>query len=274
MSNNDDKRLKGRILDWIDAPRFTIILDKFESMFKGEYNRKKVYLIGDEGTGKSSVVDRFYSMHGGIDGKILYLHTPPHDHDIKSLHAELLFEIKRELIDNFYNNFESHEKDPCIIKKELYMTLDKLKVRMIFLDNFEFLAENSEYEKKEFLHEMEMITLSINAYLVLIGLKNGNSFIDSRDELVREYEIIEVKNFRYGQKYINLLKGMEKKLPLKNRSNLHFKRMSKLIHKASKGKIGRISSIIERCARDAIRDGSEKITGNMIRDRFERWVYG
>jgi len=75
-----------------------------------------------------------------------------------------------------------------------------------------------------------------------------------------------IPKWKLDEVYINLLISFEKRIPLREKSNLAERELGLKIFNLSEGLLGEISWIIKESARQAIRLKKEKITERIIDD--------
>ena len=78
-------------------------------------------------------------------------------------------------------------------------------------------------------------------------------------QFASRFEVWELPAWEFNEDFLRLMMSFESVLPLKEASNLASPDMARAIFYKSKGNLGNVSRLLERCAVEAIRTKTEKI---------------
>jgi len=222
-------------------------------------------LIGPSGIGKTTLNEQYINLQikeQQLDlpqYKYLRIETPPTPSP-KSLYLRILnkcnFDITRGTTEELF--------------QKVLSGLEKLQTRMLFIDDIDHLL-NSQNEriKGQCRDTLKDISNCLMIPIILIGTDRAASVIKEDKQISSRYPIIHLNKWKYDPQFCKLLISFESGLPLRKASHLEGKEISQLIYDYSGGILGSVSEILIECTKEAILNGSEKITPALIKARHD-----
>ena len=157
------------------------------------------------------------------------------------------------------------------LRRKILKGVKEKRVKMLFVDEIHNLLDSGRDSKKDVLNGLKSLSNKAEIPIILIGTDIAEQVL-SLDEQVRDrYPVVELPLWKYDGEFRNVLATFESYLPLRKPSYLYEETISKYIHELSKGKIGRVATILRKASISAIRDGTEQITLNLLKSMNFRW---
>ena len=217
-------------------------------------------LVGPTGNGKTSIIQQFIQYQlkkQNLDSnckKYLYVPMPPNP-TIKTLYIRILsacnFEIIRGTAEELW--------------QKVLRGLNDLGVRMIFIDEIHNLL-NSQNDRvlSQCRDVLKDISNSLMIPIVLIGTEKAEAVLKSDQQVLSRYPIIRLNQWKNNKAFRQLLSTFERGIRLRNPSHLEQPEIANRIYEISEGIIGGVAEIVTGCAIEAIKNGTEQITLELI----------
>lgn len=265
---------------WVDYPLAIDILQKMEDLIqfeKGKLRVTSMLLIGSSNNGKTSLLERFMSLHENYDLNlctteeqrkkfyteyhatgipIVYIVTPTEVTEGR-LYSEILSSL----------NAEYKERDTTSAKKRLiehYFT--NLNVEMLIIDEIHNILGTSPLKRNAIMDTIKNLSNELKIPIVLSGIKDALRAISTNSQISSRFRPVYLTKWKLNKDFINLLATILSMLPLKKKSNILNQKAAELILEISEGYIGEIINLLKETAKYAIRTGSEQITIEEIKN--------
>lgn len=236
------------ILDLLDQP----IRPRMEGLL----------IVSPTGNGKTTMTFKFIDKYAPSIGNIVYVETPERT-TLKEFYVEIL---------NTLGYPAKSTRSTGDLRRKILTGLRNQNVKMLFFDEIHHLLDSRRDHKKDILNGLKSLNNKAQIPIVLIGIETAKEILDLDKQVADRYPALEIPLWEIdSDEYYNLLATFEALLPLKKPSNLHSTKIANRIHILSKGRIGRIATIIRKCGIRAIRNGDERITYRLLNSMPFRW---
>jgi len=261
LSLSDEERIaeiqKG---NWIGYSRAKEIIQSLSDLVKipRSYRSESALLIGNSGNGKTTILRQFVDNFQPF--------TDPEDDGVK---IPVLYIQAPHIPDErrFYNNileatFSVRKKYERLDQKQLYVKniLRQIKLKVLVIDEIHNLLAGSNRKHEEFLNLLRELTNELQINLVCAGINTAFNAVSSDTQLKSRFTPYLLPKWKYDDpETFRLLGSLEKRLPLKNPSNLMEPGFVEKVIEITEGTIGEIIKLIRSCSIYAIKSGEEKI---------------
>ena len=254
---------------WVGYTRANEALNKLGTMLSlpPTHRAPNLLLLGDTNNGKTSIALRFVEdnpISESNDGRaivpVLYIQMPP-----KPDESRFYEKILEELNAPFRIRAPVSEKLNQVIK-----VLAAVKTRMLMIDEIHHMLSGTVRKQHEFLNVLKYLGNELKMPLVGIGTKEALRAIHSDTQLANRFEGFALPIWKINNEYRRFLVTCETILPLKNKSSLGEKSMVTYINYLSEGLIGETTTLLQRAAQLAIKNGTETITKDLIDEL--KWI--
>lgn len=219
-------------------------------------------LVSPTNNGKTTMIRRFIDKYSPEIGNLVYVETPERT-TLKEFYVEIL---------NTLGYPAKSTKSTGDLRRKILTGIENQKVKIIFFDEIHNLLDSRRDHKRDILNGLKSLNNKAQIPIVLVGIETAKDILDLDKQVADRYLAIEIPLWKDKENdYYNLLATFEALLPLKKPSNLHSVKIATKIHTLSKGRIGRIATIIRKCGIRAIRNGDERITFNLLNSMLFRW---
>ncbi len=106
--------------------------------------------------------------------------------------------------------------------------------------------------------------------IVAVGINTAATILSNDPQLASRYSVVKLSTWSLDKEFLGLLKGFEKRLPLRNPSMLYGREKAPLLLKICEGNLGNLHTLLIECTKEAIDVGTEEITVDIIRNN--QWV--
>jgi hypothetical protein len=228
--------------------------------FFSDFTARGLLLTGPKCNGKTALIKHFLEMkkeeHPESEGKIVYIELSQTT-SIKNLYQIILKGLDVE---------SNPSTTPTGILHDLMVDSIKQKgVKMLCLDNLNDILQK---EDGKWLKKVRKIFLDllivIKIPLILIGTEDTRIFIDkSLESLIK---LIELPKWKNNSEFKNFLRTYERNLPLRIASHLDSDEIANKIFEIGQGILGNFVEIIKIAGIEAINNGLEQITLDLLND--------
>lgn len=270
MLESDDERIRSMGKPrWIGYPQALSILDDLKTSLNG-YKKSRMdslLIVGDSNNGKTTLVNRFYSVHGepskdsngAVIRPIIYAQAPPRPSE-----KELLISI----LDRFHTAFRP--TDTVVkLRFQLIHVMNACNVKMLIIDEIHSML-GSGSKLAEVMNVIKYLSNELMIPIVGVGTKKAVQVLHTDDQHAGRFDVRTLPKWEDNADFRSLLASFEKLLPLKYPSNLKNKALSNQIHAISGGNLGDVNKLLIACATQAIKSGKEQIDSEII--KANEWV--
>lgn len=266
LSLSDDERMINILSSkWIGYSAAQVVLNKLSDLFvhPKTHRMPNLLIIGETNNGKTMIAKKFCKMHppdinlGGEAAKVpvLFVQAPPVPDEGR-----------------FYNNIlellvAPHKSSDRVDKKEhqVRTLLQKVGTRILMVDEIHHVLAGNMNKQRAFLNVIKYLGNELQMPIVGVGTKDAERALTTEPQLANRFERVRLPKWKLNQDFYRFLKSYEKTIPLKKPSNLHDGAMSNQLHNMSEGFVGELTTVINKAAVQAIRDGSEQITAGTLK---------
>lgn len=245
---------------------FNYALSKLEACYEGIMggdDSRGVAILGRSGTGKTHLLDYFYSRYPferhdeGISMPVVYIKTPSNP-TVKGLIEALLYAVG----DPLFNKGTLTEKSTRLVN-----LLKKIDAKLLILDEFQhFVDKGSKKVQFAVADELKVIVENAGVGLVVSGLPYCKSVILSNEQLTRRFSSpVTLSQFDWSvtkdrANFKGILKAMQSSLDSISLPDLTSDEMAFRFYSASGGLIGRVANIFTQLIRDLAKNDKNQVT--------------
>ena len=258
---------------WISYTRAEKLISLMEDyMHMPKRSRmKNLLIIGDSNMGKTSILERFKKQnppfeyedeHSLFRTRIpLIMIQAPTIADEKNLYASML--------DQFWTSYRP--SDTTIkLRHHMYSQMRECDVQMLVIDEIHNLLDTTTIKQRQIMNAIKTLGNELKIPIVAVGINTAATILSNDPQLASRYSVVKLSTWNLDKEFLGLLKGFEKRLPLRKPSVLYGKDKAPLLLKICDGNLGNLHTLLVECAKDAIRDGTEEITIDIIQKN--QWV--
>lgn len=249
---------------WIGYTRAKEALKKFEDLLTQPPipRMPNLLLIGEGNNGKTNLVERFQMNHQArideqqdkVVAKVMTIDAPA-EADEKRLYERIL--------QASYTPYRSNHKAE-ILKTQACEVLKSLELRVLIIDEIHHVLAGKIGNRQIFLNALKTLGNTLKISVIAVGTKNAFHVFQSDPQMASRFEPFPLPRWQMDTEYQRFLVSYEKLLPLKNPSNLVDRAVASKILSLTDGTIGGIARVLQTAAIDAIEQGTEKITLDIL----------
>lgn len=244
---------------WIGYKDAKFILDTLQGLLSKPTRLRmpNLLIVGDSNNGKSSIIDRFYSLCGQpyIDEnadsvKPVIVAESPSGPDEKALYASIL--------EQFCVPYSA--RDP--VPKLCYQVIHQFRachVKMLVIDELHSLLTGTPVKQREIMNAIKLLCNELMIPIVGVGTRDAVRILHTDPQHASRFDMVTLPSWKLDAAFQRLLADFEKVLPLKRPSRLHEPEKAKLFHAISNGNLGDLHRLLIECAIAAISSGNETI---------------
>ncbi|WP_417657086.1 TniB family NTP-binding protein [Pseudidiomarina aestuarii] len=249
---------------WINYPVADQVIAHLHDLLQHPKQARmpSVLFVGDSNNGKTSLIERFCSLYGESytceDTELLIkpiVMTEISAPNVKDLYLSIL------------EQFWAPHKPTYTVAQLRHVALHHLmqsKTKMLILDEFHTLNNGSAIKRNEALAELKMISNKLRIPIVACGIPKAATIISQDAQIQSRFSVLRLPTWEKNRDFVALLKAFEKMLPLKQPSQLASKELGSKIFNISKGNLGNIHGLLQKCAIKAITSGVEQIDMEIV----------
>lgn len=256
MDLSDTERLAFIRSRWIDYERSEHLFEKLYAKLCGHRDVPDFFIVGESRMGKSSLVDRFITVHGAE-----YVNE-----DGCRVRPIIKVEVSKPSLRMFYCSILSCSNSPfnpdaseMKLRYKVESLLTSSQTKMLIIDEIQTIANGTSRQVADFMNEIKRLKNTLKLSVVGVGMPSANKLLMLERQYAARFVTVELPVWVPSLAFRQLLKGFESWLPLQQPSNLASKEMAALILKRSQGVTGYVEEILFHSARKAIETGKEKI---------------
>lgn len=224
-----------------------------------------ILLYGATGMGKTKLVRKFLRQHpqkfdratGVTSLPVVAFQMPP------SPEEGLFYEELHRAIGgpDVPDSWPGRSKNRC---RDLLHTA---RTRMLIIDEIHSMLAGTARAQKIFLNTLRFLANDVRMPLVCVGTDEARLAILMDSQLAERFDAFELSRWRDDVQFGRLLASISETLPLRKPSRFDTASCRKVILTRTDGVTTRIFRLIETAAVQAIRDGSEAITEELLSSR-------
>jgi hypothetical protein len=243
---------------WINYPRATQVLTKLDDLMHQPRTHRmlNMLLVGASGNGKTTLIERFKSLHpvhsteeGDTRIPVIAMDMPSEPSETRFWSA-LLNALK----------IAHRETDPVQRKQnQAVEVLAYVQAKVLVIDEIHNLLHGTALKQRHFLAVMKNLSNQLRLPIVCAGVREAIRALHTDTQLSSRFEAVGLKRWKLDKEFLRLLASFESLTPLAERSRLATPEFAPRIHSLSEGTIGGVAELIKRSAVHALRNGREKI---------------
>ncbi|HDS1795050.1 TniB family NTP-binding protein [Pseudomonas putida] len=253
---SDAERLASIKSRWIDYELSQDLFDRLYAKLCGHRDIPDFLILGESRMGKSSLINRFESLHG----------TSYVNEDGCRVRPIVSIEVSKPSLRMFYCEIlrcSSSPFNPDATETKLRFQMEELltscHTKMLIIDEIQTIANGTSRQVADFMNEIKRLTNTLKLAIVGVGMPSAHRLLTLERQYAARFVTYELPLWGPSLAFRQLLKGFESWLPLKQPSSLTNKEIAALILKRSQGITGYVEEILFHSARKAIETGKEKI---------------
>ena len=248
---------------WIPYSQANKILQQLEELLNHPKcdRMPNLAITAQTNNGKTRLMKHFLSLHpasessGTIIAPVFYVQCPGFPDDSRLYSAILL-----KLCKKFRPSAPAQEKLVLLLD-----ALSKIEIRILALDEVNFTEVGTAAKQKRFLNALRYLANELRISIVCLGTEEMMRVIRSVPSVENRFPPMVLPQWQSGLEFRKLLASFEKIIPLKYPSGLP--KSATLIAKLltrSEGTIGELKTLLAAAATDAMHNGTERITEEII----------
>ena len=248
---------------WIPYSQANKILQQLEELLNHPKcdRMPNLAITAQTNNGKTRLMKHFLSLHpasessGRIIAPVFYVQCPGFPDESRLYSAILL-----KLCKKFRPSAPAQEKLVLLLD-----ALSKIEIRILALDEVNFTEVGTAAKQKRFLNALRYLANELRISIVCLGTEEMMRVIRSVPSVENRFPPMVLPQWQPGLEFRKLLASFEKIIPLKYPSGLP--KSATLIAKLltrSEGTIGELKTLLAAAATDAMHNGTERITEEII----------
>lgn len=221
-------------------------------------------LIGDSHSGKSTVLERFVSLHSPVVSPeaptsivdVVVITCPP-EPDINALYTNIL--------DALLVPYKPNAPEPAKYS-QIKIIFRKVDVKVLLIDEINNSLQGHQLQQRQFRNALKNLAHDTKVRMVTAGTYDALNALTIDEQLGSRFETMYMPRWKSAKEVGTLLATMEKRIPLKKPSDLKSVAMLRLIQERAEDSLGDICSLVRNAAVKAIDTGDEQITEALIND--------
>ena len=265
LTRSDAERIEYILSSrWIGYSKAKDILGKLEDLlvYPKKHRMPCMLIVGDSNSGKTMIAERFIDLHPayeredneGIIIPALFIQSPPTPSESR-LYSNILSKLFAP-----FRPSDSAEKKHHQVKT----IMAACNVKMLIIDEIHSLLAGPLDKQRVFLSVIRNLSNELKIPIVGLGTKDALRAIKTDPQLDNRFKPSLLPRWEMDIDFRRLLASFERMLPLASPSDLKVKAIAKKLHFMSEGLLGEISDILTQAAILAIRNGSERISIELL----------
>ncbi len=258
--SDDERILAIKQETWINYTRAKMILERMEEllMHPRVTRMPNMLITGSSNNGKTQILRRFEKQHKpqpNLEGEysivpVLFVEAPGKP-DIGAFYDNILEAV--------WQPYSIRAKDPEKAR-EVRKVLHNIQLKVLMVDEIQHLIAGSQAKQREFRNSLKSLGNQLQISIIGAGVTEAFNAINTDEQLSNRFEPEFLPKWQLDNEYGDLIETFERRLPLRNPSNLRDPSISQKVLWMSEGILGEIHEILKRAAIQAIKDKSEQIT--------------
>jgi Bacterial TniB protein len=248
---------------WIPYSQANRILQQLEDLLNHPRcdRMPNLAISAQTNNGKTRLLKHFLSLHqatkgsgGTISAPVFYLQCPGFPDESRLYNSILLKLCKR-----FRPSAPPQEK--LVLVSD---ALSKIELRVLALDEVNFTEVGTAAKQKRFLNALRYLANELRISIVCLGTEEMMRVIRSVSSVENRFTPTVLPRWQTDKEFRKLVASFEKIIPLKNPSDLQSATLTSKLLTRSEGTIGELKMLLAATATDAMRNGTERITEEII----------
>jgi len=258
---------------WINLQAPKNVIAKLEAMLSAPRITKPpcLLLIGDSDSGKSSIFERFLSLHlpdkdpaSSLSRSPVVLINCPDGRDRSALYVRLLTAMLAK--------FKPTEK-PEVLRAQVIRMFETLGVRMVLIDELHDALGGTTAEQNGLRKVIKDLTNVTKVNIAAAGIQTARTFFAIDTQMTSRFRhSIELPKWKAGEELGQLLATLEQRIPLRKPSGLKEPAMLTELLRRSEGNLGDICDLVQQAAISAICDPKKPELIDADRIRKLEWT--
>lgn len=264
--NTDDE---ARILAltkplWIGYPKALQIREQMLQLLNTPkmHRMPNIALIGRSNNGKTMLLENFlrrnspqlspdYDINLPPTRPVFLVQAPPVPDEGRML---------QQMLATLFPGAAGSEREPAESKmRRLNVILTNLQTKIILIDEFGFFLAGTPVKQRSILNSLKFIGNELRIPMVIAAVPEALNLLQSDEQVANRFEPVFLPRWRIGDEFSRLLQSIENELGLKNKSDLANDDIALRILDESDGIIGNMTTLLQKVAAQAIRNGTERI---------------
>ena len=247
---------------WVRYERATTILAELDDLIKHPKVARMpcAMIVGEANNGKTHIMRKFAKAHPPIEA--------PEGLTVPMLLLEDLDGAdERSLYNNIIETLGFPNKPNDQLPKLKYKALRLLinyRVRVLGLDEFNTVADDSKIKQRKFLNILKTISNRRQMSIVAAGTRRAFELMKLDNQFSSRFQPKPLPIWDMDMEWRRLLAGLEMLIPLPEPSNLSDEKFARLLLVKSQGTIGDTWSLLKVMAIHAMKNNHKRITSDMI----------
>lgn len=258
---------------WIEYPKTKEIISFLEQLMDRPKKPRMpgLLLIGESNIGKTSIVTEFEKKHSSytvedenemsIVVRPVLLALAPSKADEKGLFISIL--------ETFWTPFRTTDS-VSKLRNQAYYLMRETNVKILILDEIHHFLGGTAAQQRDVMNALKNIGTKLMIPIVGVGIKDASHVLTKDPQLSSRYDLIKLDRWELDKNFRGLLRSFERRLPLKNKSNLDERHKASKLYLISKGNLGDLHKLLIECASYAIEHEIDEITLDII-EKF-KWI--
>jgi len=250
---------------WIPYPRASEILRKATELLNrpAAYRMPCVLAFGAPGVGKTALQQEYLRRHPfreNLSGDAAIAHV-------------VGIEVKGPDEGAFYNAILSvvgaphgESGKPAEKLHQVLEILRRIGTRQLLIDELNTAIAGPYLRQKNFAHALKHLANQLKLSVFATGTQDAKLALAVDDQFRSRFEFCELRRWTFGDPFRSLLESFERRLPLRERSNLQAPQLAQTLFDLSEGYFSELSELLMRAAVSAIKSHNEKIDEATIHD--------
>lgn len=229
-----------------------------------KYRMQNILITGEPNMGKTTIAKRFYNMHPDKiiekDGEETLMKTV--------IYVNIQGASEKEFFTSILDQFWAPYKTtfPTLkLKHQVIHLLKKCNVKTIIFDEIHNILSGTPMKQRTIMDQIKNLSNELMIPMIAVGTKSASSILYTDMQHVSRWDHIKLEKWNLDTNFLGLIQSFEKRLPLKNKSNLISKEKAILLYDISQGNLGNLHKVLIECATYAINNDIEEITIDIIK---------
>jgi len=250
---------------WISYTRAKQLLDQMEDLFDHPriIRMPNMLIVGPSNNGKTQILRRFEDNHKpdpNPEGDysivpVLFVEAPSRP-DIGAFYDKILEAV--------WQPYSIRAKEPDK-EREVKKVLRSIQLKVLMIDEIQHIIAGSQTKQREFRNSLKSLGNELQISIICAGVNEAFNAFNTDEQLSNRFEPELLPKWSLNNEYGDLLESFERRLPLKNPSNLRGNpALAQKVLWMSEGILGEIHEVLKRSAILAIKSKSEQITLDIL----------